>query len=115
MEAEDGRRIVALPLGQAIEIARVLESVVVSLDRIGSREAGGEADVHTLGRFMTAWFVGPRLSSARTALWNAIAQVIGEEAVEEIAASTPAFPDPVPQEVRTLIQERRKWNEEQST
>jgi hypothetical protein len=115
MESGDRRRIVALPLGQAIEIARVLESVVVSLDRVGSREAGGEADVHTLGRFMTEWFVGPRLSSARVALWDAIAQVIGEEAVEEIAASIPAFPDPVPQEVHTLIQERRRWNEEQFT
>ncbi|SNR73253.1 hypothetical protein SAMN06264365_10592 [Actinoplanes regularis] len=40
MEAEDARRIVAIPLGQAIGIARVLESAVISLDRIGCRPQG---------------------------------------------------------------------------
>jgi hypothetical protein len=119
MDAEDARQVVAIPLGQAIEMARLLESVVISLDRIGSRQAGGEADALTLDRFMNEWFVAPRLSGVRVDLWEAIAKVIGEETVEEtveeIAESTPRFPDPVPREVLELIEERRKWNEEQSS
>lgn len=54
-----------------------------------------------LDRFMTEWLVGPRLSRARLVLWDAITEVIGEEKTEAIAESTPRFPDPVPDEVRS--------------
>lgn len=113
VDTDDAGRSVSIPLNQALETARLLESIVISLDRIGSRIAGGDADAHTLDQFMTEWFVGPRLSRARTEFWDAIAQVIGEEAVEEIAETTPCFPDPVPDEIRAQIEERRQWNEEQ--
>lgn len=44
---------VSIPLDQAVETARLLESIVVSLDRIGSRMAGRDADAHMLDQFMT--------------------------------------------------------------
>ncbi|HWS32428.1 MAG TPA: hypothetical protein VN408_06760 [Actinoplanes sp.] len=110
MNIDDTGGSVSLALDQAVETARLLESVVISLDRITSRMAGGDADAHTLDRFVTDWLVGPRLSRARIELWAAIAQTIGDEAVEEIAANTPAFPAPVPDEIRAQIEERRRWN-----
>jgi len=111
MNADDAGQLVEIPLGQAIEAARLLESIVISLDRIGSRMAGGDADARTLDQFLTEWMVGPRLSRTRTDLWTAIAQVIGEDQVEAIAASTPRFPDPVPDDVRTPHEKRDKLNE----
>ncbi|MEU7802476.1 hypothetical protein AB0B10_24760 [Micromonospora arborensis] len=113
MNAEDAERYVSIPLDRAVEAARLLESIVISLDRIGSRMAGGNADAHTLDRFMTEWLVGPRLSRARSVLWDAIAEVLGEEAIEEIAESTPCFPDPIPDELRTLREQLRSRNQEQ--
>ena len=98
MNAEDAERVVAIPLDRAVEVARLLESIVVSLDRIGSREADGDADVHTLDRYITEWLVAPRLARARTLLWDAIEEVIGAEETEAIAESAPRFPDPVPDE-----------------
>src|SRR5687768_6214188 len=102
MNSQDAGDVVSIPLEQAIEVARLLESVVVSLDRIYSRMTGGEADVHTLYQFMTEWLVFHRLSGARHHLWGPIAEVIGEEQVEEIAEATPRFPDPVPDDVLAL-------------
>ncbi|WP_412746273.1 hypothetical protein [Krasilnikovia sp. MM14-A1004] len=109
MNTDDAARSVSIPLDQAVQTARLLESIVISLDRITSRMALGDADAHTLDRFITEWFVGPRLSEARVDLWGAIAQVIGEEATEEIAETTPCFPDPVPEEIRAQIEEQRQW------
>jgi hypothetical protein len=111
MNAEDIDKFVSIPLGQAIETARLLESIVISLDRIGSHEAGGDTD--TLDQYMTEWLVGPRLSRARGDLWAAIAQVIGADGVEAIAASTPRFPDPVPDKVRALREQRDRWSDAQ--
>ena len=107
METEH-EAVVSIPLERAIAVARLLESVVISLDRIGSRMARGDADAHTLDQFMTEWLVAPRLSRARTDLWDAIAQVIGEKTVEEIAESTPRFPSPVPEEIRALGEDLRR-------
>ncbi|WP_432995152.1 hypothetical protein [Dactylosporangium sp. CA-233914] len=99
-----------VPLEHAIEVARVLENVVISLDRIGSREACGDADVHTFDQFLKEWWVGPRLSHVRVLMWEAIANAIGAEAVEEIAEAVPRFPDPVPEEVRRFVAERNaRW------
>lgn len=113
MNGEDAERVVSIPLDRAVELARLLESVVVSLDRIGSRIAGGDADAHTLDRFMTDWLVGPRLSAARMVLWEAVEETIGVERTAAIAESTPRYPDPVPAEVRALHEQRQRWNEEQ--
>jgi hypothetical protein len=114
MTFDDAGQFVSIPLSRAIETARLLESIVISLDRIGSRIAGGDADAHTLDQFMTEWLVGPRLSRTRQHLWTAIAQVIGDDEVEAIAESTPCFPDPVPDEVRLIGEKLRRWNEKQS-
>jgi hypothetical protein len=113
MNAEDAERSVSIPLDRAVEAASLLESIVISLDRIGSRIASGDADAHTLDRFMTEWLVGPRLSQARFVLWDAIAEVLGEQTVEEIAESTPGFSDPIPDELRTLREQLRSRNQEQ--
>ncbi|MGX6606552.1 hypothetical protein ACWKSP_31180 [Micromonosporaceae bacterium Da 78-11] len=112
MSTQDADRSVSIPLDRAIHAVQLLESIVISLDRIGSRMAFGEADAHTLDEFMTEWLIGPRLSRARFVLWDAIAEVIGEEAVEEIAESTPSFPDPVPDEVHTRRAELRSRHQE---
>ncbi|MGC5021319.1 hypothetical protein [Micromonospora sp. DT47] len=111
MDADSGESGVTVPLDQAIEVARLLECLTVSLDRIGSRMAGGDADAETLDRFITEWLVGPQVSRARMVLWDAVSQVIGEEAVEEIAEAVPCFPDAFPEEVRRLRQERSAWQE----
>ncbi|WP_127503355.1 hypothetical protein [Actinoplanes solisilvae] len=111
MNAKSAGPLVSIPLDRAVEVARLMESIVASLDRIGSRQAAGDGDARTLDRFVTEWLVGPRLSRARGVLWDAIAEVVGEEEVEAIAESTPHFPDPVPDEVRALHEELRKWNE----
>ncbi|WP_091317858.1 hypothetical protein [Micromonospora chersina] len=111
MDADSDESTVTVPLDQAIEVARLLECLTVSLDRISSRMAGGEADAATLDRFVTEWLVGPQVSQARMALWDAISQVIGEEAVEEIAGAVPSFPDAPPEEVRRLRQELSAWQE----
>jgi hypothetical protein len=106
MNTEDAERSVSISLNKAVEAARLIESLVISLDRIGSRQAGGDA--HTLDQYMNEWLIGPRLSSARHILWDAIAEVIGEEAVEEIAETTPRYPDPVPDEVHRFRDELEK-------
>ncbi|WP_250003179.1 hypothetical protein [Actinoplanes sp. M2I2] len=107
MNAEGSDPFVAIPLDKAVETARLLESIVISLDRIGAREADADADAATLDQFVTDWLVGPRLARARSVLWEAITEVIGEEKTEAIAESAPRFPDPVPDEVRTLREELR--------
>jgi hypothetical protein len=116
MNTDDAERSVCIPLSKAVEAARLMESLVISLDRIGFRQAGGEADADTLDQYINEWLIGPRFSSARSILWDAIADVIGVEAVEEVAEATPRFPDPVPDEVHRFREEReklQKWYEDQ--
>ena len=116
MNAEDAEPSVSIPLSKALEVARLMESLVISLDRIGSREAGRDADAHTLDQYMTEWLIGPRFSGARSVMWDAIAKVIGEEAAEEVAEATPTFPELVPDEVHRFREEAerlRKWYEDQ--
>ncbi|GAA4259043.1 hypothetical protein [Dactylosporangium darangshiense] len=112
MGVKADERVVSIPLEQAIKLARVLESVVISLDCIGSRQPGGDADARMLDQYVKDWLVAPQLSRARMIVWDAIGQVIGEEATEEIAEAVPRFPQPVPDEVRQLAEEPRRWNEE---
>jgi hypothetical protein len=109
LDVNSGESTVTVPLDRAIEVARLLECLTISIDRIGSRMAGGEADTETLDRFITEWLIGPQASRARFVLWDAISQVIGEEATEEIAEAVPGFPDAPPEEVRRLRQELSAW------
>ncbi|GLY39104.1 hypothetical protein Amsp01_051280 [Amycolatopsis sp. NBRC 101858] len=54
-----------LPLDEAVEVLCDLNEFVVSLDRIGSRQAGGAADDETMGRFVADWDLAGRLARAR--------------------------------------------------
>ena len=92
MDVNRDESTVTVPLDRAIEVARFLECLTRSIDRIGSRMAGGLADAGTVDRFIDEWLIGPQASRARRVLWDAISQVIGEEAVEGIAEAVPRFP-----------------------
>src|SRR4051812_2919593 len=74
--------VVTIPLDHAVAIFRDLECFVVSLDRISSREASGEAGPEMLHQFIYDWLVGYRLARARGVLGDAVAEVIGEAAIE---------------------------------
>ncbi|MEU1395002.1 hypothetical protein ABZ403_02860 [Micromonospora zamorensis] len=104
-----GESTVNVPLDRAIEVARLLECLTLSIDRIGSRMADGEADAEAVDRFITEWLIGPQASRARFVLWDAISQVIGEEAMEAIAEAVPSFPGRPPDEVRRIRQELSAW------
>lgn len=109
MDVNRDESTVTVPLDRAIEVARFLECLTRSIDRIGSRMAGGLADAGTVDRFIDEWLIGPQASRARRVLWDAISQVIGEEAVEGIAEAVPRFPDASPDEVGRLRQELSAW------
>ncbi|WP_203822945.1 hypothetical protein [Paractinoplanes ferrugineus] len=112
MEAEGETRVVSIPLERAIEIGRILENVAGSLHRISSRMISGDADAHTLDKFMRDWLVEPRLLQARGEIWDAIEQVIGEELTDEIAESVAHFPDPPSEDIRILAEQLEKELEE---
>ncbi len=114
MVAEDDGRVVAVPLGEAIEMARTLHGIVASLDHLSSRVSSGDADAETFQELMRDWVITPRLAGVRGVLWQALSEVIGEQAVDELLEEVvPAFPGPVPEEVRRLRQnleaEARDW------
>jgi hypothetical protein len=71
-----------------------LEEVVVSLDRILSRIGAGAAP-DILVRFVVERDLRVRLARDRTVVGDALAGVIGEEAVEEIAEAQYRYVDPV--------------------
>ncbi|MDO3687680.1 hypothetical protein [Micromonospora sp. C28ISP2-4] len=105
MDVSSGESTVTVPLDRAIEVARLLECLAVSIHRIDSRAA----DAETLDRFITEWLIGPQADRARTILWDAISRAIGEEAVEEIAEAVAKFPDPPPDEVGRLRRDLSAW------
>lgn len=65
-------REIRLPLAEAVEVLCDLNEFVVSLDRIGSRQAGGDADDETAGRFVAEWDLARRLARARSLLAKAL-------------------------------------------
>ncbi|MFI5588676.1 hypothetical protein ACIA5G_26730 [Amycolatopsis sp. NPDC051758] len=66
------RRELRLPLDEAVEVLCDLNEFVVSLDRIGSRRAGGDAEDTTVGRFVAEWDLARRLARARGVLSKAL-------------------------------------------
>ncbi|MFG3166028.1 hypothetical protein [Streptomyces sp. NPDC048200] len=76
-------REVRLPLDDVLTVLRDLNEFVVSLDRIGSRQASGTADDSTVGGFVTEWDVARRLAHARRVIGVALdAQLSAEENAE---------------------------------
>jgi hypothetical protein len=92
------RPTVELSEDEALTIFRVLNEVVVSLDRIASREAGGEDPE---GRYLSGYFEEDgatlRLAKARAVINDAVERVYGEDTVEtvgeEIVYWTDLHPD----------------------
>ena len=73
-----------LPLDEAVEVLRDLNEFVVSLDRLGSRQAAGTADEHTVGAFVADWDVARRLSRARRVIGVALDEQLTPEENAEI-------------------------------
>lgn len=57
---------------------------MVSLDRLGSRQAGGDADDQTVGKFIDDWDVARRLSRARGIIDVALDEQLNKEENLEI-------------------------------
>jgi len=69
-------REIRMPLSEVVAILRDLNEFVVSLDRLGSRQASGSAD----------WNVAPRLARARRVISLALDAQLSEEENAEIDA-----------------------------
>ncbi|MEU6197311.1 hypothetical protein [Streptomyces sp. NPDC047061] len=79
-------REIRVPLAEVVAVLRDLNEFVVSLDRLGSRQASGTADEHTVGRFIADWDVARRLARARHVLGVALDAQLSEEESAEIDA-----------------------------
>jgi hypothetical protein len=71
-----------------------LEELVVSLDRLLSRIGAG-AEPEKLLRFVVERDLLRRLAHDRAVVGDALARIVGEEAVEEIAEAQYRYVDPV--------------------
>ncbi|MET8975758.1 hypothetical protein ABZX85_09060 [Streptomyces sp. NPDC004539] len=72
-------REIRIPLDEAVAVLRDLNEFVVSLDRLGSRVAFGDADEYTVGKFIFDWDVMRRLSRARRVISVALDEQLSEE------------------------------------
>lgn len=79
-------REIRMPLTEVVAVLRDLNEFVVSLDRLGSRQACGTADEYTIGRFVADWDVARRLARARHFLSVALDTQLSEEEIAEIDA-----------------------------
>lgn len=79
-------REIRMPLSAVVTILQDLTEFVVSLDRLGSRQASGTADEYTVGKFIADWDVAPRLARARRAISVALDAQLSEEDNAEIDA-----------------------------
>lgn len=84
---------VSITLAEAIEAVRDLDEYVVSLDRIRSRIAFGGHSPEILLDYIIDRNVFQRLAHLRRVVCDAVAEVVGEEMVEEIAESAYAYTD----------------------
>ncbi|MFI6493935.1 hypothetical protein [Streptomyces sp. NPDC050564] len=73
-----------MPLDEVVAVLQDLNEFVVSLDRIGSRQAYGDADECTVGRFVAAWDVARRPSHARRVISVALDEQLSPEENAEI-------------------------------
>jgi hypothetical protein len=81
---EMSSRDIRLPLSEVVAILQDLNEFVVSLDRLGSRQAFGTADEYTVGKFIADWDVARRLAHARHLIGVALDAQLSEEEIVEI-------------------------------
>ncbi|ORT57115.1 hypothetical protein [Streptomyces sp. CB03238] len=79
-------REIRLPLNEVVAVLQDLNEFVVSLDRLGSRQASGTADERTVGQFIADWEVARRLARARRVISAALDAQLSEEDNAEIDA-----------------------------
>lgn len=79
-------REIRMPLDEVVAVLRDLNEFVVSLDRLGSRQASGTADEHTVGMFVADWDVARRLARARRVISDAPDAQLSEADNAEIDA-----------------------------
>ncbi|GAA2268559.1 hypothetical protein GCM10010415_37870 [Streptomyces atrovirens] len=79
-------REIRIPLDEVVAVLRDLNEFVVSLDRLGSRQASGTADERTVGAFIADWDVARRLARARRVISVALDAQLSEEDNAEIDA-----------------------------
>lgn len=79
-------REIRIPLTEVVTALQDLNEFVVSLDRIGSRQASGTADEYTVGKFIADWDVAQRLARARRVISVALDAQLSEEDNAEIDA-----------------------------
>ncbi|MFF2518631.1 hypothetical protein [Streptomyces sp. NPDC058086] len=79
-------REIRIPLDEVVAVLQDLNEFVVSLDRLGSRQASGTADEYTVGKFIADWDVARRLARARDVLGVALDGQLGEDEIAEIDA-----------------------------
>ncbi|MEU6086474.1 hypothetical protein ABZ865_06620 [Streptomyces sp. NPDC047085] len=85
-------RSVPVELAGFTELFRDLEEYVVSLDRVLSRIGAGE-DPRILLEYVVEYGLPARLARAREFVGDALEQVIGAEALEEIAEHIEGYRD----------------------
>ncbi|MFC8371766.1 hypothetical protein ACFUIT_28055 [Streptomyces sp. NPDC057239] len=79
-------REIRIPLDEIVAVLQDLNEFVVSLDRLGSRQASGTADEYTVGTFIADWDVARRLARARRIISVALDAQLSEEDNAEINA-----------------------------
>lgn len=79
-------REIRMPLNEVVTVLQDLNEFVVSLDRLGSRQASGTADESTVGKFIADWDVARRLARARRVISVALDAQLSEEEDAEIDA-----------------------------
>lgn len=79
-------REIRMPLNDVVAVLQDLNEFVVSLDRLGSRQASGAVDEYTVGKFIADWDVARRLAHARRVISVALEAQLSEEDNAEIDA-----------------------------
>ncbi|MFF8973552.1 hypothetical protein [Streptomyces sp. NPDC014995] len=79
-------REIRMPLNEVVAVLQDLNEFVVSLDRLGSRQASGNTDEYTVGKFIADWDVARRLARARRVISVALDAQLSEEDNAEIDA-----------------------------
>lgn len=77
-------RDIRIPLNEIVAVLQDLNEFVVSLDRLGSRQAFGTADEYTVGTFIADWDVARRLAHARHVISVALDVQLSEDENAEI-------------------------------
>ncbi|KOV60835.1 hypothetical protein ADK64_29430 [Streptomyces sp. MMG1121] len=79
-------REIRMPLSEVVTVLQDLNEFVVSLDRLGSRQASGTADEYTVGKFIADRDVARRLARARHVISVALDAQLSEEENAEVDA-----------------------------